>query len=169
MNAAGSRILVQVLQTATTRLAAGLGACAPGSTADVRSQIEALDHAVYFLECAASATAAFLNVAADAPPEKLASQSGAVIVPRPFNWSPHVASASTDDHTLTYAVVLVLCSDLTSRDHFTCCLAPSRHMQGYRRGLWSTAIMIRMFFGLFPPPVTGWAEKLYAQQTEPAC
>jgi hypothetical protein len=69
----------QVLGAASARLVAAIQQCAPDSGLELELQRQALDTAVYFLECAAAAVADWLVPPADASPRKTALQPGAAL------------------------------------------------------------------------------------------
>lgn len=66
----------QVLGAASARLNAALQQCAPDSGIDMQLQQQALDTAIYFLECSAAAVADWLVPPVDASPRKTALQPG---------------------------------------------------------------------------------------------
>lgn len=69
----------QVLGAASARLVAAIQRCAPNSGLDLELQRQALDTAVYFLECSAAAVADWLVPPADASPRKTALQPGTAL------------------------------------------------------------------------------------------
>lgn len=69
--------LRQVLGAASARLNAALQQCAPEAGIELSVQQQALDTAIYFLECSAAAVADSLVPPADASPRKAALQPGA--------------------------------------------------------------------------------------------
>lgn len=91
-----------MLQAAAARLTAGIAVCAPGSGAALKVQQQALDHAIYFLECAAAAVSTLVAPPPDASPARLATQSGAPLpAPPPAPLLHHAgisAGATTPCH-----------------------------------------------------------------------
>ena len=73
---AASYAAPQVLGAASARLTAALQQCSPDSGIDMQLQRQALDTAIYFLECSAAAVADWLVPPADASPPKAALQPG---------------------------------------------------------------------------------------------
>ncbi len=74
--------LVQVLGAASARLNAALQLCTPvhEAGAELAAQQQALDSAIYFLECSAAAVSDSLAPPPNANPQKTALQPGALTI-----------------------------------------------------------------------------------------
>lgn len=71
---------MQVLGAASARLNAALQLCTPEAGAELAAQQQALDSAIYFLECSAAAVSDSLAPPPNANPQKTALQPGALTI-----------------------------------------------------------------------------------------